>query len=320
MLIRPFVLWIVSAGLMVLGMGAPSAQDYPNKIIRIVTSAAGGGSDFTSRQIAQRISGPLGQQVIVENRGSGIVLYEFLAKAPPDGYGLVVTGSTFWILPLLQKVPYDVARDFLPVSLVVREVNVVAVHPSVPAKSIAELIALAQAKPAALNYASGSIGGPPHLSAELFKSMAGVNIVHIPHKGIAAAVTALLAGEVQLLISDAGDLMPHIKSGRVRGLAVTSATPSGLVPGLPTVAASGLPGYESIAMTGIFAPAKTPAAIVTRLNQEVVRFLNRADVKERFLNAGSEIVANSPEQFGATITAEIAKWSRVIKDAGIKVD
>ena len=179
---------------------------------------------------------------------------------------------------------------------------------------------MAKARPGELNYASGATGGSTHLAAELFKSMAGVNIVHVPYKGSAPAITALISGEVQLTITDVGLVAPHVKSGKLRALAVTSAEPSALVPGLPTVAASGLPGYEAVGMTGILAPAKTPAAIINRLNQEIVRVLNMPEVKEQFFNAGVEVVGSSPEQFAATIKSEIAKLGKVIKDAGIKVD
>jgi len=309
-----------SVGLMVLGAGVVSGQDYPNKPIRIVTAVAGGGSDFTARLIAQGISGPLGQPVVVENRGSGVIQHEYLSRTPPDGYGLLVTGSSFWIFPLLHKVPYDVARDFSPISLLVREVLVVAVHPSLPVKSVKELIALAKARPGELNYGSAAIGSPQNLGVELFKAMAGVNIVHVPYKGDAPAITALISGEVQLVFTDAGLVAPHVKSGKLRGLAVSSAEPSELAPGLPTVAASGLPDYEATAMTGIFAPGKTPRAIIDRLNQEIVRFIKRTEVKEKFFNAGADTVGSSPEQFAATIKSEIARMGKVIKDAGIKAD
>ena len=319
MVIARLVVWTLFFG-MLLGAVAVPAQDYPNKPIRIVTAAAGGGSDFTSRQIAQGISGPLGQPVVVENRGSGIILGEFLTKAPPDGYGLVVAGSSFWLGALLQKKPYDVARDFTPIMLTDRTVFVLAVHPSVPVKSVKELVAFAKARPGQLNYSSAISGSSSHLGMELFKSLAGVNFVWVPYKGDATANTALVSGEVQLAILDAGFLAPHVKSGRLRALAVSSAEPSALAPGLPTIAASGVPGYESVGVTSLFAPGKTPAAIVTRLNQEIVRYLNRADVKEKFLGIGSEVIASSPEQFAAMLKSDIARWEKVIKDAGIKVD
>ena len=308
-----------SIAVMLLCAGMVSGQDYPNKPIRIITGGAGGGSDFAARLVAQGITGPLGQPVIVDNRAT-LPAIDAAAKAPPDGYTLYVGGGSLWIFPLLNKVTYDVVRDFSPIALLVREVNVVAVNPSVAAKSVKELIALAKAKPGALNYAMNIAGGPAHLGAELFKSLAGVNIVGVAYKSNAAGVTAVIGGEVQLLISDASELMPHVKSGRLRALAVTSAEPSAMAPGLPTVAASGLPGYESSGMTEIMAPAKTPGPIINRLNQEIARHLNTAEIKERFFSAGAEVVASSPEQLAAIIKSDIAKWGKLIKDAGIKTN
>ena len=193
-------------------------------------------------------------------------------------------------------------------------------HPSLPVKSVKELIALAKARPGALNYSSASTGSSTHLAGELFKFMAGVNIVHVAYKGTAPQISALISGEVQLTIVEEGSVEPHVKSGRLRALAVTSAEPSALAPGLPTVAASGLPGYEATGMIGIWAPAKTPGAIINRLNQEILRFLNLPEVKERFLNGGEEIVGSSPEQLAATIKSDGAKWGKVIKEAGIRAD
>ena len=310
---------MLPVGLLFLGTGVASGQDYPSKTIRILTGSVGGGNDTVSRLIAQGISGPLGQQVIVENRPP-LITTETAAKAPPDGYTLMVHGGAVWILPLLQKVGYDVPRDFAPITQISREVFVVAVHPSLPAKSIKELIALAKARPGELNYAATTPGGSISLSTALFRSLAGINIQAIPYTGNGPALTAVVSGEVQLIIVDAGATAPHEKAGRLRALAVTSAAPSALAPGLPTVAASGVLGYEATGMTVMFAPAKTPAAIIARLNQEIVRFLNRAEVKERFLNTGAEIVASSPEQFAAAVKSDIAKWEKVIKDLGLKVN
>ena len=323
MLMPRFVVSIYLVGVIALGAGMVSGQDFPNKPIRIATAGAGGGSDFISRQIAQGISGPLGQPVIVMNTGGGgggVIQGEFLLKSPPDGSGLAVVGGSFWITPLLQKMPYDVVRDFSPISLVAREVSVVAVHPSVPAKSVKELIVLAKASPGALNYGSSSTGSPSHLAGELFNSLAGVRMVRVAYKGSALAITALISGEVPLVITDAGLVMPHVKSGRLRALAVTSAQPTALVPGMPTVAASGLPGYEIVGMTTIFAPGRTPMAIINRLNQEIVRVLSMPDVKERLLSTGVEAVGTSPEQFAAILKADIATMGKLIKDAGIKVN
>ena len=311
---------IVSLCVLTFGSGGVLGQEYPNKPIRILAGGAGGGSDFDARQVAQGISGPLGQSVIVDNRASALITAETLAKSAPDGYTLMVNGSSSWINPLLQKTPYDTLRDFAPITHIARSVQVVAVHPSVPAKTIKDLIALAKAKPGELNYGAVTVGGPAHLAGELFKSLAQVQIVSVHFKAQAASVTALISGEVQLMFSDSNAVLPHAKAGKLRALAITSAEPSAVVPGLPTVAASGLPGYELVGAGGMWAPVKTPVAIINRLNQEAVRTLNRADVKERYFNAGLEILTNSPEAFDALIRADIARMGKVIKDAGIKVD
>jgi tripartite-type tricarboxylate transporter receptor subunit TctC len=297
-----------------------SGQSYPNKPIRMVTSPIGGGGDFIARQVAQAISGPLGQPVIVENRPSGIILGEILSKAPADGYTLLVGSNSLWWGPLLQTTPYDVARDFSPITMTSRSPLLLVVHPSLPAKSVKELIALGKARAGELNYSTTAIGSSTHLAAELFKSMAGVNIVRISYAGGALPLNALLGGEVQMAFVSPPGGMPHVRSGRFRALAVTSAEPSILVPGVPTIASSGVPGYELIASDGILAPAGTPAAIISRLNQEIVRFLNMAETKERFFNAGVETAGNSPEQFAATMKADMTRLGKVIKDAGIKVE
>lgn len=315
MLLSRYFGGFLTVGLLVLGAGAASGQDYPSKPIRIVTGTPGGGNDIVSRQIGQGISGPLGQQVIVENRPSALTS-ETVAKAPPDGYTLMVQGATVWITPLLQKVNYDIVNDLSPLALISRDIFIVVVHPSVPVKSVKELIALAKAKPGELNYSTGTPGGSTTLSGALLKSMAGVNMVAIPYSG--PLIAPVVSGEVHFTILEPSVVTPHVKSGRLRALAVTSAEPSALAPGLPTVSATGVPGYESVGMTAIFAPAKTPAAIIARLNQEIVRFLNRAEVKEQFLNRGSEVVASTSDQFAATMRSDIAKWAKVIKEAGIK--
>jgi tripartite-type tricarboxylate transporter receptor subunit TctC len=318
MQILRIVISLFAMVVMIPGMSVVRGQDFPNKPVRLVTSTVGSGGDFTSRVIAPGMSGLLGHQVIVDNRGAGVIPPEFVSKAPPDGYTLLVIGGSVWIGPLLRKVPYDVVRDFAPISQVSRDVNVVAVHPSLPVKSVKELIALAKAKPGELNFSTGSTGSTTHLAAELFKSMAGINIVRIPYPG--SEVIPLIIGEVQLTIVDAGKILPHAKAGKLRALAVTSSEPTALAPGLPTVAATGLPGYEAIGATGMWAPIKTPAPIINRLNQELVRFLNTAEAKERFLSSGAEAVGSSPDEFGAKIKSEIIKTAKVIKDAGIKVD
>ena len=316
MLIPRFVVWIFAVGMMVLSAGAVFAQDYPNKVIRIVATGAGSFPDVVARLIAQALTGSLGQRVIVENRG--ITAPELVAKAPPDGYTLLVYTSVVWLLPFLQEnVVWDPVRDFSPVTLAASSPSIIVVHPSLPVKSVNELIALAKARPGELNYSSSSIGSATHLAPELFKAMADVNIVRINYKGAGPALAALLSGEVHLMFPSAGGATPHIKSGRLRALAVASLEPSALAPGLPTLAATGLSGFEAATLVGMFAPAKTPATLIHRLNQESVQALQRAEVKERISGGGGEVVASSPEEFAAKIKSEMVKWGKVIKDAGI---
>ena len=312
---------VLSAALLVVGTGTASGQAFPSKPIRIVTGEAGGGIDLVARLVAQGISAPLGQAVIVENRPVSIAT-EIVAKALPDGYSLVLFGTyPNWVLPFLQKnAPYDAVRDFSPVTTVASAPSILVVNSSVPVKSVKELIALAKSKPGDLNYGSSAIGGSPQLAVELFKAMAGVNIVAIQYKGAGPAINALLGGEVQLMIASTGSVTPHVKSGRVKALAVTSAQPSELAPGLPTVAASGVPGYEMVTILSLFTPAKTPAAIINRLNQEIVRMLSVADVKKRFINDGLEVVTSSPAELTIRMKSEMARMGKVIKDAGIHTD
>ena len=307
-------------GLAVLSTGMAAGQDYPNKPVRIVTSAAGGASDVLARVIAQGITGPLGQPVIVDNRVA-IIAIETVAKAPPDGYNVLFYGTLIWIAPFLRdNVAWDPVRDFAPISLVTSEPNVLVVHPSLPAKTVNDLIALAKARPGALNYASSGSGTASHLAGELFKSLAAVDILRVPYKSIVVALPDLTSGRVEIMFPPVGPVDVHVKAGRLRALAVTSAQPSALVPGLPTMTESGLPGYEMVALNGILAPAKTPPAIVNRLNQEISRVLARSEVKEKFLNNGQDIIGGSPEEFAAAIKADMTRLGKVIKDAGIHED
>ena len=304
------------AGMMLLACAAVYGQAYPSRPIRIATSEIGGLNDLAARMIAQGLSPNIGQPVIVDNRG--IIAIDIVAKAVPDGYTVLCFANNFWVLPFLQdNYPYDPIRDFAPITLAVTAPNILAVHPSVAANSVKDLIALAKAKPGVLNYGAGSTGGAPHLSAELFKAMAVVNIVRVNYKGTAQALNAVIGGEAQMIFATPGSVDPQAKAGRLRALAVTSAKPSALAPGLPTLSASGLPGYEASAILGIFAPARTPPAVVNKLSQEMVRVLNRPEVKERFLNAGSEVVASTPQELVAMMKTEVPKWAKVIKDAGI---
>ena len=293
------------------------AQTYPAKPIRIVTVAPGGTPDLIARLISQGITGALGQPLVVDNR-VGFVGIEIVSKAPPDGYTLAVNGQNLWILPFLQpNLPYDPIRDFAPISLVTRAPNVLVVHPSVPARTVDDLIALARAKPGALNYGTGGPGSSNHLSAELFRAMSGVNLVLINYKGTGPSINGLLGGEVQLMFAGLGPASPHIKTGKLRALAVTTAQPSPLTPELPTIS-SFLPGYESVVLTGMFAPAKTPRAIIQRLNQEIVRMLERPETRERLANVGIETVGSSPEEFAERIRSEMATMGKLIREAGLR--
>ena len=312
------VVSIFSIAIMILGASVVSGQNFPNKPIRILTGSAGGGNDAASRLIAGGISGSLGQPVIVENRNSAVLSAEVVANAPPDGYTLLLAGDLLWLGPLLRG-QTDAIRDFSPISILLITPNILVVHPSLPVKSVKELIALAKARPGELNYASAPEGSPDHIAGELFKSMTGVNIVNVHYKG-SATVTAVAGGEVQLMFGGVFLVSAHIKSGRLRALAVTSTHPSALVPGLPTVAASGLPGYEVVSFISMWAPAKTPVAIVNQLNREIVRFLGTTEAKYKYLNLGVEVVASSPEEHAAKIKSRITVIGKLIKDAGIKVD
>jgi tripartite-type tricarboxylate transporter receptor subunit TctC len=262
-----------------------------------------------------------GEQVLVDNRPTGTIPIEIVAKAASDGYTLLLNSNAMWTLPLLRSsVSYDPVRDFSPVILATSTINVLVVHPSLRVTSVKELIAVAKARPGELNYASGGTGSAAHLAAALFTSMAGVNIVHVPYKGNALIVNDLIGGQVQMTIISAGSVMEHVKAGRLKALAITSGQPSALLPDLPTIAASGVPGYESATVYAIFAPAKTPNAIIRRLNQEIVRVLSRPEVKEKLFSAGVEIIGSSPEQLAATIKSEMVRMGKVIKDARITVD
>ena len=308
--------FIVSCAAVLVAAGPVFGQDYPTKPVRFVTSGAGGAGDFVSRTIQPALAAGLGQQVIIENRGAAQAP-ELVARAAPDGYTVLLYGPTVWITPLVRKSAWDPLRDLAPISLTVRAPNLLVVTPTLPVKSVKELVALAKARPGDLNFASSETGSSTHLAAELFKYMAKVNIVRVNYKGPAVAINDIISGRVELMFLAASSVRGHIKSGKLRALGVTTEKPSPLFPDMPTVAAA-VPGYESAAQFGFFAPAKTPPAVVNRLNQEVVRFLNAPETKERFFNAGMEIIASSPEQFGAMLQAETVKWTKVIQTAGIR--
>jgi tripartite-type tricarboxylate transporter receptor subunit TctC len=319
MLPSPIAARFCIASLMIFGAGAAGAQNYPVRPIRIVTPGAGGSADFVARLLAHGLAANLGQQVVVDNRPNGVIPGEIVARAMPDGYTLVVSGNSLWIGPLMQvRSPFDPVKDFAPVTLAATSPTILVMHPSVAAKSVRELMSLARARPGTLNYATGGNGSSSHLAAELFKAMAGVNMMRVPYKTNATQIADLLGGQVHLMFAPAAAVVQHLKSDRLTALAVTSAQPSELLPGLPTVSATGLPGYESVSILGAFAPARTPASIILRLNQEMVRVLNQSEVKQKFFNAGSEVVASSPGHFAATVKSEMERLGKVIKDAGIR--
>jgi tripartite-type tricarboxylate transporter receptor subunit TctC len=302
-----------------LGLCVPCtalAQNYPSKPVRIVTVAPGSANDIVARLIAQELRPVLGQTVIVDNRGT--IAAEVVARAPADGYTLLLYGSAVWLSPFIRSnTPYDPVKDFAPLTLVASSPNIAVVHPSLPVKSVRELIAFARARPGQLNYAAGSLGAAPHLAAELFKSMAKLNIVRVAYKGTGGSLVGIISGEVELMFPTAGSVTPHIKSGKLRALAVTSLQPTALAPGLPLLA-DALPGYESVSLNGMFVPAKTPDLIIRQLNQEIIRVMMRADIKEKLVAAGTDAMATTPEEFAATIKSEMTKWGALIRNTGIR--
>jgi tripartite-type tricarboxylate transporter receptor subunit TctC len=304
-----------------LGSGLAPAQTYPSKAIRLVVpSSPGGGTDIVGRVLAQKLSESMGQQVVVENRaGAGTMIgNELVAKSAPDGYTLLMGISTLAIIPAMYSVVrYDALRDFAPISQVVTVPNVLLVHPSVPVRSVRELISLAKSRRAELVAGSAGTGTSPHLSLELFRTMAGIDVVHVPYKGSGQSIVGLLSGEIALMFAAVPTAMPHLKSTKVRALGVTTSTRSEALPELPTIAQAGLPGYEATQWFGVLAPAGTPRAVIDRLHQEVTSALRATDVRRHLAGEGAEVVASTPEQFRAYLKAETAKWAKVIKAAGI---
>jgi tripartite-type tricarboxylate transporter receptor subunit TctC len=289
----------------------------------IVTFAAGGGTDLVARAVSPKLSELLGQPVVVENRAgaNGAVGADAVAKAPADGYTLCVCAAgTMVVGPHLTKQPFDTFRDFAPVSLLATNPFVVTVNPALKVSSVRELIELAKANPGKVNYGSSGIGGAPHLSTELFKHMAGVNMVHVAYKGLGPAITDLLGGQIQVIFADVGLVKSHVKSGKLRGLAVTSAERSAAVPDLPTVAEAGVPGYASGTWYGVLAPAGTPAAVLARLSADIGKVLGMPEIGSALVAQGVEPAPMTPQQYGGFIRAEYAKWGKVIRDAGIKLE
>jgi tripartite-type tricarboxylate transporter receptor subunit TctC len=301
------------------------ADTYPAKAIRIVVPfPPGSAADIVARAVGTKLTEKWGQQVVVDPRpgASGIVASEIVARSAPDGYTLIMgTAATHTInISLYPKLPYDPVRDFAPVVLASLVPNVLAVHPSVPVKSVKELITLAKARPGMLSYASSGSGTSPHLAGELFKNMAGVDILHVPYKGSPQALTDTISGQVTMQFAPMLTVLPHLKSRRLNGLAVTTAKRFSAAPELPTIDESGLPGYEATLWYGMLAPQGTQRSIVLKLNKEVLSILALPEVRESLSRQGADTMSNSPEQFGAYIAAEIVKWAKVIKISGAKVD
>jgi tripartite-type tricarboxylate transporter receptor subunit TctC len=304
-----------------IGHATAADTSYPSRPIRIVDPfPPGGPSDIVGRSLSQKLTEAFGQTVVIDNRGgaSGIVGCEIVANAPPDGYTLLLGPSgALTIQPTINpKMPFDPQRDFATVTQLTSGPQVIAVHPSVPAKTVQELVALAKAKPGQLNYASGGSGTANHLAAEIFKLAAGVDIVHIPYKGTGPAMTSVLSGEAQMIVSSLLPALPHVKSGKLRALAVTSSSRTAAVPDVPTAAESGLPKFETSSWHGILVPAKTPRAVVTRLHDAIYKVLHLPDVRERLTSQGLNVVASTPQEFAGFIKAETAKYARVIKQLG----
>ncbi len=301
------------------------AQNYPVRPVRLVVPfAPGGGTDLVARTLAQRLTENLGQTFVVENRGGagGVIGADMVAKATPDGYTLVMgTPGSMTINPnLTKKMPYDTLRDFAPISLATISPFVLTVHPSLPVKNLREFIALAKAQPGKLNYGTSGNGSVANLSTEYLKSLAGINLVHVPYKGSSLALTDTLAGQLQVLFDNLPVVQPHIRTGKLRLMGVGTLQRSALIPDAPTIAESGVPGYEASTAFGVLAPARTPPEIINRLSQESQRILKSTEIRERLATQGLEAIGSTPQQYEAHLRAELAKYARIVKSAGIKVE
>jgi len=309
--------------LLLLGFTFAAAQPYPNRPIRIVAPfPAGGGLDLVSRALGQRLSATLGQSIIIDNRAGadGMIGTEQVARATPDGYTLLISSTGPMVInPALNlKMPYDTLRDFAPITLVVVQPLCLVVHPSLPVKSVKELVALAKARPGQLNYGSGGIGNGAHLAGELFKTATGTDIVHIPYKGAAPAVVDLLAGQVHMMLNSIPVLLPHIRAAKLRALAVGNRSRMAILPEVPTMHEAGVAKFDANSWYGFFAPAGTPKEIVSRLNAESAKILRGQEMRDFLSPQGAEPIGNSPEEFSAHIKAELAKWAQAVKAADVK--
>ncbi|MBI4191591.1 MAG: tripartite tricarboxylate transporter substrate binding protein [Betaproteobacteria bacterium] len=316
---------IIGIPLIFITIGSVNAQNYPNRPIRFISPyAPGGGTDIIARALAQKLTESLGQSVIVDNRpgGGGVAGFQLVAKSPPDGY-MILLGSTgpLTVNPNLgMRLPYDPIRDFAPITLTSKIPVVLAVHPSLPVKSVRELIAFAKARPGTLGYSSGGIGGSGHRGGAMFSVMAGVKMIHVAYRGTGPATIAVMSGEVPLTFGNMLSVLPHVKGGRLRAIAVTSDKRSPSAPELPTISESGLPGYEADPWYGVLAPAGTPREVIGRLHAELVKIMHHPDMREKLLIEGGEAVANSPEEFASHIKNELGRWARIVKEANLKPD
>jgi tripartite-type tricarboxylate transporter receptor subunit TctC len=300
------------------------AQSAPPKSVRlIVPTSPGGGTDFSARVIAPKLSELLGQSVVVENRAGGgtIIANEAVARAAPNGSTLLMGISSLTSIPYLHaKVPYDLERDLAPISQAVTVPHLLVAHPSLPVRSVKELIAFARARPGAINYAAGSAGSNPHLAMELFNHTTGIKMVHVPFKGQGPALTDVLGGHTSVMMANLLSALPHAKAGRLRAFGVSSAKRSTVAPEVPTISEAGVSGYEVVQWFGVLAPGGTPGEIIAKVHAALVRTLQDPSVRERFVSDGAEPVGSTPEQFAAVIRADLAKWGRIIRAAGIKLD
>ena len=316
---------MVVAWALVLAFNGAAAAAYPERAVRIIVpSPPGGGTDASTRIVAPKLAELLGQQFIIDNRpgASGNIGAEQAARAAPDGYTLLAILATHTSNPaLMGKVSYDLARDFAPISVMVTLPNLIISHPSLPVKTARELIAFAKARPGQLHFASAGMGTIPHLTMELFLSMARLKMIHVPYKGVGPALIDVVAGHVPVMGANILVLLPHVRHGRVRAYGVTSAKRAAVAPEIPTITEGGLPGYEALQWYGIVAPAGTPRDIIASLHRAMVRALQESEVARRFTSDGADPTpSKTPEEFGALIRSEIAKWAKVVKDAGIKPD
>lgn len=299
-------------------------QSYPERPIRLIVSyPPGGGTDVTARTIVGKLSEGLGRQVVIDNRpgGGSTIGTDLVAKATPDGYTLLMSDTTFGILPgLYAKLPFDALRDFQPVTQITGVPGALVVHPALPAHSVRELVALAKAKPGSLNFGSGGVGTPVHMAGELLKLAANIDIVHIPYKGAGPAFTDLLGGHLQLMFPTLQSAVPHIKSGRLRLLALTGESRSPAFPDIPIMEEAGVPGVVAVGWFGIHAPKATPKTVIARVHGEAINVLRDPTIKQRFSTEGADIVGSSPQEFAQFVADEIAKWTKVVKDGGIKAE